>query len=62
MLFEVFACLVVGVHISGLAEEVGTETFVRVVEDSVLVGVVEGGSILDNKLDLPDAVSLVSLG
>lgn len=39
---EVSAGLGVRVKISCLSEEVGSETFVRVVQDAVLVGVVEG--------------------
>ena len=47
-------------QVGGLAEEVGTETLVRVVKHSVLVGVAESGSILDGELDVPD--ELASLG
>ena len=36
----------VGVEVGCLSEEVGTKSLVRVVEDSVLVGVSSGGSVL----------------
>ena len=61
LLFEVLASLGVSVKVSGFAEEVGTKTFVRVVEHTVLVSVVKGAGILDNELNLPDEVSLVAL-
>ena len=32
----------IGVKVGGLTEEISTESFVRVVEDSVLVGVAKG--------------------
>lgn len=52
----------IGVEVGGLSEEVGTKTLVRVVEDSVLVGVSSGGSVLAVEFNLPDASSaLLSL-
>ena len=50
----------IGPKVGGLAEEVGTETLVRVVKNSVLVGVAEGGGILNGELDVPD--ELAALG
>jgi len=47
----------VGPQVSGLAEEVSTEALVRVVQDSVLVCVAEGGGILDVELDVPDELA-----
>ena len=44
-------------QVSGLAEEVGTETLVGVVKHSVLVGVAESGGILDGELDVPDELT-----
>ena len=46
--------------VDGLAQEVGTEALVRVVQDFVLVGVAESGGILDAELDVPD--ELATLG
>ena len=34
----------------------------RVVEDAILVGIVEGGGVLDDELDLPDKVLLALCG
>jgi len=45
------------VQVLGLSEEVGTESFVGVVQDAVLVGGSGGGGILSLELDLPDKVS-----
>lgn len=58
---EGITSLGIGVQVRSLAEEVGTETLVGVVKDAVLVGVVEGGGILHDKLNLPDQVSLGTL-
>ena len=51
---EVRACLLdalgsggIGPQVSCLSEEVGAETLVRVVKNSVLVGVAESGGVLD---------------
>ena len=62
LVVEVGAGLGIGVKVSGAAEEVVAQTLVRVVQDAVLVGVVEGGSILHDQLHLPDQVTLVSSG
>ena len=37
----------IGVEVGGLSEEVGAETLVRVVKNSVLVGIAESGGVLD---------------
>ena len=50
----------IAVEVRGLAEEVGTETLVRVVEDSVLVSVAERGGVLDGKLDVPYKLTTLS--
>lgn len=47
----------VGVEVGSLSEEVGSKSLVGVYKDSVVVVVVLGGDILDQKLDLPDEVS-----
>jgi len=52
----------IGVEVSDLSEEVGTETLMGVVEDSVLVVVSSGGGVLGEELNLPDEVSLATLG
>merc|ERR1719464_847338 len=48
----------IGVEVRGLTEEVSTESFMRVVEDSVLVGAAESGGILDVEGNVPDECSL----
>merc|ERR1719464_448312 len=52
----------IGVEVRGLTEEVSTESFMRVVEDSVLVGAAESGGILDVEGNVPDELALSSLG
>ena len=59
---EGLASLGIGVEVGGFAEEVSTETLVAVVKNAILVSVVEGGGILNDKLDLPDEVALGTLG
>ena len=62
MLLDAGAGLGVGVEVGDLAEEVGTETLMGVVKNAVLVLVVSGGGVLGEELNLPDEVSLGTLG
>ena len=61
-LLELASSSGIRVHVCGLAEEVSSETLVGVVKNSVLAGVAERGGILDAECDLPDEVTLGSLG
>jgi len=47
----------VGVQVSGLSEEVGSKSLMRVYKNSVVIIVVLGGNILDQKLNLPNEIS-----
>jgi len=62
VLLDAGAGLGVGVEVGDLAEEVGTETLMGVVKNAVLVLVVSGGGVLGEELNLPDEVSLGTLG
>ena len=61
-LLELASSSGIRVHVCGLAEEVSSETLVGVVKNSVLAGVAERGGILDAECNLPDEVTLGSLG
>lgn len=48
-------------QVSGLTEEIGTETLVRVNKNAVLVGVTGGGGILAEHGHVPDEVGLLGV-
>ena len=60
--FEFTSGTSIGVHVSSLSEEIAAKTLVRVVKNAVLARVAERSGVLDVEGNLPNKVTLGSLG
>ena len=60
--FEFTSGTSIGVHVSSLSEEIAAKTLVRVVKNAVLARVAERSGVFDVEGNLPNEVTLGSLG